>query len=135
MRELVTDSHALLWHLYDPARVGPRAREALMAADAGEAHIYIPAVVVAESLMVAEKGRVLGLTVERLLEHFEAIRGSENFLPTALSPGLVLASHRLTAIPDIFDRLIVTEAKQRGLPLLTRDSVIRESGLVETIWE
>jgi PIN domain nuclease of toxin-antitoxin system len=107
----------------------------LRAADAGEAHIYIPAVVIAECLMVAEKGRIPGLAVEGLLEHFEAIRGSENFLPTVLSPDLILASHRLTMIPDIFDRLIVTEAEQRGLPLLTRDSVIRESGLVETIWD
>lgn len=46
-----------------------------------------------------------------------------------------LASHRFSAIPDIFDRLIVAEAVQRRLPLLTRDPAIRESQLVTTVWD
>jgi PIN domain nuclease of toxin-antitoxin system len=49
-------------------------------------------------------------------------------------PEVVLASHTLTAIPDIFDRLIVMEALARGVPLLSKDSVIERSGVVTTVW-
>jgi PIN domain nuclease of toxin-antitoxin system len=52
-----------------------------------------------------------------------------------LRPHTVIASHHYTIIPDIFDRLIVTEAISRGLPLLTRDTMIRASGLVAVIWD
>lgn len=50
-----------------------------------------------------------------------------------MTPEVVLASHQLSTVPDIFDRLIVAEARERRLPLLTRDSIIRESQIVATI--
>jgi PIN domain nuclease of toxin-antitoxin system len=47
----------------------------------------------------------------------------------------VIASHTLTAISDIFDRLIVADTRRLGVPLLSRDTTIRDSGLVTTIWD
>jgi PIN domain nuclease of toxin-antitoxin system len=38
-------------------------------------------------------------------------------------------------IPDIFDRLIVTEAVLLDVPVITRDPVIRDSELVPTVWD
>ncbi len=84
--------------------------------------------------MVAQKNRIAGLTLDRLLPQLEAFRDSENYRLCSLSPETVLMSHALIAIPDIFDRLIATEAMQRDLPLLTQDPVIESSGLVPTIW-
>lgn len=134
MRELVTDTHALLWHLYRPANLGSKAREVFEEADAGRARIHIPALVVAEALMIAEKGRIPGVDLERLVPHLSAARLSDNYPLSDLRFDTVLASHELTAIPDIFDRLIVTEAMVRKLPLVSRDPVIRDSGLVAVIW-
>ena len=34
-----------------------------------------------------------------------------------------------------FDRLIATEALVRGVPVLTRDSAIRDAGLVAVVWD
>lgn len=67
MTEYVIDTHALLWHLYAPKRLGEVARLALGQVDEGEARAWIPAVAVAEALMVAEKGRIAGLGLEALL--------------------------------------------------------------------
>ena len=67
MDEYVTDTHTLLWHFYAPARLGAGARKVLAAADDGDARIRVPALVIAESMMVAQKGRIEGLTLERLL--------------------------------------------------------------------
>lgn len=135
MTEYVVDTHALLWHLYAPKRLGKVARQALGQVDEGEARAWIPAVAVAEALMVAEKGRIAGLGLEALLSQFEAVRDSDNYRLSTLTADTVLASHRFSAIPDIFDRLIVAEADRRRLPLLTRDPVIRESQLVQTVWD
>ena len=42
---------------------------------------------------------------------------------------------QLNPIPDIFDRLTMIEAVQRNLPLITRDTVITNSGLVNVVWD
>jgi len=135
VRELVTDTHSLLWQLYLPRRLGRRAREAFREADEGDARIHVPSVVVAEALMVAEKKRLEGLETEALLEQFQTIRQSDNYRLGSLSPETVLTSPRFDKIPDIFDRLIVAEAHAMNLPLISKDALIRESGLIEVIWE
>ena len=134
-RHFVTDTHALIWHLYSPSRLGAAARDAFSHADDGEAVVHIPAVVLAEVLMVVQRGRLAGVTIEQLMPHLDAIRGSRNFLLSTLNPETVIGSHTLTAIPDIFDRLIVAEAIERRIPLLSRDGVIKASGLVPLVWD
>jgi len=131
----ITDAHALLWHLYWPQRLGGAAQRVFADADAGQARIHVPAVVVAEAVMVAQKGRLPGASLEHLLPHLRAMAESDNYPLLPLLPETVIASHVYTTIPDIFDRLIVTEAIARGLPLITRDPVIRQSGLASTIWD
>jgi PIN domain nuclease of toxin-antitoxin system len=131
----VTDTHALLWHLYMPARLGVAARNAFHAADQGDALIYIPAVVLAEVLMVVQRGRLSGVSLAQLLPHLEAIRGSRNYALAPLQPATIIGSHIFVQIPDIFDRLIVAEAIEREAPLLSRDGVIKASGLVSLVWD
>ncbi len=41
----------------------------------------------------------------------------------------------LSSVPELFDRLIVAAARAKDLPLITRDQVLADSGLVETIWD
>jgi PIN domain nuclease of toxin-antitoxin system len=135
MTEYVLDTHALLWHLHAPRRLGAAAREALVRVDQGEARAWLPAVVIAESLMVTERRRIEGLTLESLLHQLDSFRDADNYRLSSLTPDTVLAAPRLAAIPDIFDRLVVAEALERDLPLVTRDEVIRTARVVETIWD
>ncbi len=131
----ITDAHALLWHLYWPQRLGRAAQRVFSDADAGQVCIHVPAVVVAEALMVVQKGRLPGASLDHLLPHLRAMAASDNYPLSPLLPETVIASHQYTSIPDIFDRLIVAETISRGVPLVTRDPVIRQSGLVSTIWD
>ena len=133
--EYVVDTHALVWSMYSPARLGRAAAAVFAEVEVGEARLHVPAVVVAEVLMVVERGRLPGVAMAHLLPQLEAMRSSENYNLVPLLPEVVIASHTLSAIPDIFDRLIVAEALARGLPLITRDGVIHGSGLVATIWD
>ncbi|MBI3245132.1 MAG: hypothetical protein HYZ50_01350 [Deltaproteobacteria bacterium] len=131
----VTDAHALLWHLYWPQRVGGAAQQVFSEADAGQGCVHVPAVVVAEMLMVVQKGRLPGASLDHLLPHLRAMAASDNYPLSPLLPEIVIASHQYTIIPDIFDRLIVTETISRGVPLVTRDPVIRQSRLIPTVWD
>ncbi len=131
----VSDAHALLWHLYWPQRLGEAAQQVFSDADSGKATIFIPAVVVAEVIMVVQKGRLPGASLDHLIPYFHSMNESENYPLTSLLPETVIASHGYSIIPDIFDRLIVTEAILKNLPVITRDQNIQESGLVSTIWD
>jgi PIN domain nuclease of toxin-antitoxin system len=103
--------------------------------DDGQAVIVIPAVVVAEVIMVVQKGRLSGASLDHLIPYLHSMNESENYPLAPLLPKTVIASHEHTIIPDIFDRLIVTEAILKDLSIITRDQTIRESGLVSTIWD
>jgi PIN domain nuclease of toxin-antitoxin system len=72
--------------------------------------------------------------MSQLVTRLNQMQTRKNYKFLHLDPNLVISSRTLTAIPDIFDRLIVAEALQLGLPLITSDSVIRASGLVNVIW-
>lgn len=131
----VADTHALLWYLYDPARLGRAARSAFEAVDAGTAQVAVPAVVVAEMVMVAERRRIPGLDTPRMLNQIAQMRLSTNYVLLPLLPDTVIISAALTAIPDIFDRLVAAEAHTLQVPLITRDPLIIASGYVATLWD
>jgi PIN domain nuclease of toxin-antitoxin system len=135
MMDYVADAHAMVWHLFAQSRLGKDALTVLTDAAAGNTRIYLPAVAVAEMIMVLEKQRIPGITMSQLEIELELMRNSANYEFLPLFPETVIHSRTLTAIPDIFDRLIVAEAMRLGLPLITADSVIRASGLVSVVWD
>jgi PIN domain nuclease of toxin-antitoxin system len=132
--EYVTDTHPLVWSLFASNRLSTHVRDLFQRVELGEHIIVIPTVVIAELIMVVEKGRVSG-TMSELLQGLGLLQASANYRFPALLPETVIASHVLTTIPDIFDRLVVAEAQRLSLPLITRDAIISASGLVTTIWD
>jgi PIN domain nuclease of toxin-antitoxin system len=48
---------------------------------------------------------------------------------------LLLEAASFTSLRDPYDRLIVAQARVAGLPLITGDEQIHESGLVRTVWD
>nr|VFK39785.1 MAG: hypothetical protein BECKTC1821E_GA0114239_100552 [Candidatus Kentron sp. TC]VFK54229.1 MAG: hypothetical protein BECKTC1821F_GA0114240_100474 [Candidatus Kentron sp. TC] len=60
----VTDTHALVWKLCAPSRLGRSAQSVFAQADANAARIHIPVVVVAELAMIAQKQRIPGFDDE-----------------------------------------------------------------------
>src|SRR5437588_10393202 len=55
MNFYVADTHALFWYLINSSALGADARLAFDEADAGQALIYIPAIVIAELYYLNEK--------------------------------------------------------------------------------
>jgi len=135
MNAYATDAHALVWHLAVPQRLAAGARAAFAEADDGASTIHVPAMALAECLMVAEKQCIPGFSIASFLRIVERVRFASNYRLGTLSPEIILGSAQLLAIPEVFDRLIVAEALALGVPLITKDQSIRDSGIIPTVWE
>ncbi|TMQ08358.1 MAG: type II toxin-antitoxin system VapC family toxin [Deltaproteobacteria bacterium] len=125
------DTHALIWYLSRPKKLGRAATRRLREADAGRAEILVPAIVLIELTLLREAGRnVIGAPqVEALLAAQPAFQLQPLELPQAREFAL------LDSLPDPFDRLIVAAARSADAPLITADTLIDDSALVETIWD
>jgi PIN domain nuclease of toxin-antitoxin system len=132
MKTYVADTHAIIWRLCVPGKLGPGAKAAFDEADRGEAIVIVGAVVVAEMLMVALKQRVPEWTEDMLHRFLANARSSDNFVLTALTVEAVMVTTGLRQIPELFDRLVAAEAVSRGVPVITRDPAF--SGHVPTVW-
>jgi len=128
--DYVLDTHALVFALTAPSKLGPGARRALRRIEAGHECGWIPAAVAAELTLLHELGRIqIGLT--ELQDVFESVP-SLRFLPLDL--GQVANFAVLGGIREAFDRLVVAAARSVGGKLITRDQRIIDSKLVQTVW-
>jgi predicted nucleic acid-binding protein len=130
----VTDTHALVWYLsYDPA-LSDTAREKFRLADTGQAEIFIPSIVVVEVVYLAERQRVPGGQIDRIVG-LPSAPGSHYHL-AALDADVIQAMRRVPRdlVPDMPDRIIAATALQLGLPLLTRDRRISQVVTIESVW-
>lgn len=130
MRSYVLDTHACLFALARPSKLGRLAARALQEVEAAGGRVWVPAAVVAEVVLLKELGRSdLGLPA--LKAAFEAST-TWRFLPLDLAQLDAFAG--LTAIRDPFDRMIVSAARAADATLITRDEALDELGLVSVVW-
>ncbi|MBE8540566.1 PIN domain-containing protein [Geoglobus acetivorans] len=123
----VTDTHPLVWYLMD--RLPENADRIFTSAEKGDAIIYIPTIVLAECMYLAESGRI-EIDFEDLLGRLEVGR---NFVPVSFN-FKVLKLLPEVKLKELHDRIIVATARILDAKLITKDEEIRESGMVETVW-
>jgi len=113
---LLLDSQALLWLLDDNPRLGPRARQVITSAQG----VHVSAATVWELTIKSMLGK---LTVPADLSKRLTGQGLELLSVTAQHAEAIRDFPELTR-HDPFDRLIVAQAAQTGLRLLTADRVL-----------
>jgi PIN domain nuclease of toxin-antitoxin system len=127
----VTDTHPFVWYLAaDDERLSPSAKSVFENADSAKAIVVIPAIVLAESLYLAEKGRIKAKAVEIL----ELVESALNYRLYPLDLSVIQIAWELKKIPEIHDRVIAATARRLGLELITDDNRIRQSSYVKTLW-
>ena len=130
----VIDTHALVRHLTGRNRtVGRGARRIFERVERGVDGILIPFTVLEEVMLLSEAGKVrMPLPFRDLVMSFAQ---ADNFDLGANDMLLLLEAESFTALPNPYDRLIVAQARVAGLPLITGDGEIQQSGLVRTVWD
>ena len=126
----ILDTHAWIWWVSEPARLGRHARQAIDHAS----RLGVPAIWCLEAATLAARGRI---TFDRpALDWINAALGLPRVELVALTPAVAVKAAALPAdFPgDPADRLIVATAMLENGVLVTKDDRIRRSGAVETVW-
>lgn len=130
---LVVDTHAVLWYLADDPALSVRAAAALDAITTAGGLIYVPAICLVEAIYLAEKGRIPGVALERLLFALEEPNARFVLAPLDWIVAMAVRGIARAAVPDLPDRVIAATAAALRLPLVTKDGRIRATNL-ETVW-
>ena len=123
----VTDTHPLVWYML--GELPERVDEIFRLAEAGDSSIFIPTIVLAECLYLVEEGKI-ELDFNDLLGR---LGRSKNFIPTSFNFQVMKLLPEIN-LRELHDRIIIATAKILNASLITKDRVIRESGLVAVVW-
>ena len=128
----VTDTHALLYHAAASPKLGREAARHFTRAEQGRALVYVPAAVIWEVGLLARGGR---FNLRRSVRQFFGdLFSNPAYHAYDLSPSQIFDADELGIHRDPFDALICAAARELGLPLMTRDTVIATSGTVGVLW-
>jgi PIN domain nuclease of toxin-antitoxin system len=129
----VTDTHPLIFYLFDRKRLSKAATEAFEQAVSGKAMLYIPSAVLWEISLNVKTGNSIQLGgpfegfVTRLLQPV-------TFLEVPVTAEIIELSHELDFHDDPFDSIIVATAQHLGFPLITADNVITKAKPCDIVW-
>src|SRR3989344_8568199 len=119
----VADAHAWIFYLLE--KLPANANKAFEAVESGDDVMFIPTIVLAECLYVIESGKI-SLSVEDL---FSKLRISNNFIPVSLNLDVVEELPKIK-IGEMHDRIIVATARLLNSKVITKDSEIKNSGII-----
>ena len=130
---IVLDTHAWVWWVTSDERLSESAREAIEASRR-KGMLRLSAISIWAVAKKVEKGQ---LVLDRALDDWLDLALEPEGLSTAsLSRSVLVESCRLPAelAGDPADQMIVATARAHGAVLVTRDSRLRSSEHVRTLW-
>lgn len=126
----VTDSHSLIWYLLDSPKLSFNANKVFKKIEDGKAQLLIPAIVIAEIIYIVQSGKVQADLDALLLR----VQESDNFQISPLGLDELICLKEQTEISEMHNRFIVCEALLNKAKIITKDKVIKDSGVVEVVW-
>lgn len=130
MPTYMTDTHSLLWAFTRPRKLGEHARRAFEEIANGESSLLIPVIVLAELIFTIENKPIQA----DLDEILDAIQNSPNVEFVDFDYESAMRLRNLSIIPEMHDRRIVATALEYQATLITVDSSITTSRVVDVIW-
>ena len=126
----VADTHALLWWFTDSPKISSKASEIFKKCEKGELTIFIPSIVIAESLSIFEKKRISF----DFKNFFKRIHESENFILIALDYSILQKMIAMKDVPELHDKIIASTAKYLESPIITKDKTLQDLSSIKTFW-
>jgi PIN domain nuclease of toxin-antitoxin system len=134
MKRYVTDTHSLIWHIFDNPKLSKRAKSIFEKTDYGEYQVYIPIIVLVEIVYLMEKSKIPVETVDKVINLLDKSPINYRLFSMNLETIHHLKSISRDLIPDMPDRIIAATALELALPLITKDKKIEKSDIVKIIW-
>jgi predicted nucleic acid-binding protein len=128
--EYLADTVAIVRYFSKTGKIGKRALKILRDTDAGEHVIYVSIISIVEIMYLAERNRI----PVKLEETLSKIAISDNYHIVDLDVDTIQSAKTIHGL-ELHDRLIVASARQLNLPILTNDTVIVKSNMIEAIWD
>jgi PIN domain nuclease of toxin-antitoxin system len=128
MKEILLDTHALVWWMVESSRLSRRA--VAIFADPNN-RIVVSAVVAWELAIKVNAGKIHPPSLISMLEEAMAQQALSELpitLEHAVRGGLLPLHHR-----DLFDRLLVAQAQSLKLPILSADAALDQYD-VRRVW-
>jgi PIN domain nuclease of toxin-antitoxin system len=130
--QVLADTHALIWYLFDEGRLSSEGRAALDGAISAGFPILVSAISIIEVIYLEERHRIGAGATERIRQACEAEDPSIEIVPIDARVAHSIQLVPRADVPDMPDRIIAATAVSLGVPLVTRDGKIRASS-VQTI--
>lgn len=127
--EFVTDTMGLVLRI-EQRRLPPPVKAIFDAVGSGTVTVYVPTMVFAEILYLAEKHSI-SLSLPAVAEHLEQCQYYREY---PMSFAAIQAAANITDIPELHDRFIAGTARFLNLDLITNDPTIQASTFVRTVW-
>lgn len=130
----VVDTHALLWLLSDPSKLGAAAAACLVDVVDGRARAVVSAITFVECRYLEERQRIDEHLTDAAIAFVERV-------PTFATASVDLDVARALAkvprdqVPDMPDRIIAATAIAMGASLLTVDAKVTAWGGVPIVWK
>ena len=134
MKRYVTDTHSILWYLTTDHRLPRQVRRIFGSAEEGRVQILVPSIVLVEAIFLMQRERIPQSLVAELLALPEDPKAGICVVPLNGAVAQAVSDFGPAAVPDLPDRIIAATARALSIPLITRDPLIAESGLVTVVW-
>lgn len=127
--QVLADTHAIIWYLFDVERLSSEGRAALDGAIAAGFPILVSAISIIEIIYLEEKHKISAGAAERIRQACAAEDPSIEIV--AIDARVAYGIHDVVRaeVPDMPDRIIAATAVSLGVPLVTRDHKIHASGV------
>jgi PIN domain nuclease of toxin-antitoxin system len=130
---VVADTHTFIWYVEDSPRLSRNALDALEAATAAGLPILVSAISFVELVYLVEKGKIAQDVFSTLITEVRSEESAIDVHPIDLTVVEAMPKVPRSDIPDMPDRIIAATGVALGVPVVTKDSDIRQSS-VATIW-
>ena len=134
MTSIVTDTHALVWYIFDLDRLSEAALTAFEQAVNNDNPIYVSAISIVEITYLVERRRLSEEVITRVLNALDDPNVGIILAPLDRNVSMMLRQIDPVIVPDMPDRIIAATALNLGIPLVTRDLRIQALTNIQTIW-
>ena len=133
MPGVAVDTHSLVWFLLRSPRLSHIALGRMRDTIARGEPLHVPTVCLVELVYLIEKGRLPLLVQDRIDAHLNDPDSGLELAPLDRNVANAIRRVPRDQVPDMPDRIIGATALSLGVPLVTRDGLIKAAG-IETVW-